>query len=68
VIWRIEDATPGVVRNFEEARSMVERDFRIVEADRLVSEMLARLRKEAKVKIFEERVTADLGRGGPWDD
>jgi len=68
VIWRIEDATPGVVRNFEEARSMVERDFRITEADRLVSEMLAKLRKEAKVRIFEERVTADLGRGGPWDD
>ena len=68
VIWRIDDAKPGVVRNFEEAREMVERDYRILEADRMVTELLEKLRKEAGVKIYEERMTADLGKGGPWED
>jgi hypothetical protein len=62
VIWKIDAATPGVVRNFDEARTMVERDFRILEADRLLTELLVRLRKEAEVKIYEDRVTTDLGR------
>jgi hypothetical protein len=68
VIWRIDTATAGVKRTFEQARDMVERDYRILEADRILKEKLAALRQAAHVKIFEDRVTLDLGKGGPWDE
>jgi len=66
VLWRIDAKTPGLKRNFEQAREMLERDYRINEAERLLGEKLAKLRKEAKVKLYPERVTADLGSGGKW--
>jgi hypothetical protein len=68
VIWRVDAATPPVKRDFTQARSMVERDFRTIESDRLLRARLDQLRKEAKVKLYPERITPDLGRGGPWDD
>lgn len=66
VLWRIESKTPGLKRTFEQAREMLERDYRINEAERLLGEKLVRLRKEAKVELHPERVTADLGAGGKW--
>ncbi len=68
VIWRIDARTPGVTRSFEQARTMVERDYRITEADRRLSARLAALRRGAHVRLFPERVTVDLGKGGPWGD
>jgi hypothetical protein len=68
VIWRVDSSTPAVKRTFEQARSMVERDYRILEADRILTAKLIALRQAAHVKIFEDRVTLDLGKGGPWDD
>jgi hypothetical protein len=47
---------------------MVERDYRIAEADRMLRAKLDALRTAAHVKIYEDRVTASLGRGGPWED
>ncbi len=67
VIFRIEAATPGVKRNFADARWMVERDFRIVEADRLLTEYLKAEKARRHVRYFEDRITPQLGRGGPWD-
>ena len=66
VLWRIEAKTPGLKRSFEQAREMVERDYRILEAERLLGEKLTKLRKQAKVELYPERVTADLGSGGKW--
>ena len=66
VLWRIDSKTPGLKRSFEEARPMVERDFRVLEADRLLDERLAKLRKEAHVKLYPEHVTEKLGSEGPW--
>jgi parvulin-like peptidyl-prolyl isomerase len=66
VLWRIDAKTPGLKRSFEEARSMVERDYRVLEADRLLDVRLAKLKKEAHVKLYPERVTEKLGSEGPW--
>lgn len=68
VLWRIDGKSPGLKRTFEQAREMVERDFRITEADRLLNVRLAKLRKEAHVKLFPERVTVKLGADGPWGE
>jgi hypothetical protein len=66
VLWRIDAKTPGLKRSFEEARSMVERDYRVLEADRLLDVRLAKLKKEAHVKLYPERITEKLGSEGPW--
>lgn len=66
VLWRIDGKSPGLKRSFEQAREMVERDFRIQEADRLLDIRLAKLRKNARVRMFPERVTSTLGSDGPW--
>jgi peptidyl-prolyl cis-trans isomerase C len=68
VLWRIDAKTPGLKRSFEEARSMVERDYRVLEADRLLDVRLAKLKKEAHVKLYPERITEKLGSEGPWDN
>jgi hypothetical protein len=68
VVWLIEGKTPGVIRTLDQAREWVERDYRIVEGDRILRELLAGLRTEAHAKIFEDRVTEDLGSGGDWGD
>ena len=49
-------------------REWVDRDYRILEGERVLEERLAELRKKAKAKIFAERVTRDLGSGGDWGD
>ena len=67
VLWRIDAKTPAVKRSFEDARDLLERDFRVLEGERLLNERLAKLRKEAHVKMYLDRVTATLGAGGPWD-
>ncbi len=66
VIWKINRHDPGRKRTFEEAREWVDRDYRIVESDRLLEEHLEKLRKQAKVQVFDERVTPELGVGGAW--
>jgi len=68
VIWRIDTSTPALKRSFEAARTMVERDYRTVESDRILRARLDGLRTAAHVKLFEDRVTLDLGKGGPWDE
>lgn len=61
VLWKIEASSPEVRRTFEQAHEMVERDWRIVESERLLTERLAAMRKAAKVKTFPERVDAAIG-------
>lgn len=68
VIWRVEKRTPGKVRTFEEAREWVDRDYRIVEADRMLAADLVEMRKRYGVKVYEDRVTDALGAGGAWGD
>jgi len=68
VIWRIDASTPAVTRSYEGAKDMVERDYRVVEADRILRAKLDGLRAAAHVKLYEDRVTTTLGRGGPWED
>jgi len=68
VIWRIDAATPGLKRTFEQARPMLERDFRILEADRILAGRLEVMRKAAHVRFYPERLTATLGADGPWGD
>jgi len=68
VIWRVDAAAPAVNRTFEQARDMVDRDYRILEAEKLLTAKLAKLRAKAQVKVYAERMTADLGAGGPWED
>jgi parvulin-like peptidyl-prolyl isomerase len=67
VIWRIDAADPGIERTFAEARSMVERDYRIMESDRMLQRKLAALRAKAHAKVYKERVSPNLGFGGSWD-
>jgi hypothetical protein len=67
VLWRIDAKTPAIKRSFEDAHDLLERDFRVIEAERILNERLVKLRKEMHVKLYAERVTADLGKGGPWD-
>ena len=66
VIWRIDAKTPGMKRTFDQARDMVERDYKVLEAERILEEKLVGLRKEAHVKMYPERITADLGADGMW--
>jgi parvulin-like peptidyl-prolyl isomerase len=66
-LWRIESARPGVKRSFEDARWMVERDYKILEADRLLTAWLDGLKKSLHVEYYDDRITPTLGRGGPWD-
>lgn len=66
-LWRIEAARPGVKRTFEDARWMVERDYKILEADRLLTAWLDGLKKSLHVEYYDDRITPMLGRGGPWD-
>jgi len=68
VLWKIDAGEPEVRRSFEEARAMVERDYRTIESERLISEKLAELRKLAKVRFFPERLDAAVGGAGPWPD
>jgi hypothetical protein len=68
VLWRIDAKTAGLRRTFEQARDMLERDYKTLEAERILQSKLAELRKEAKVKLYPERVTADLGAHGQWGD
>jgi hypothetical protein len=68
VLWRIDGKTPGLKRSFADARPMLERDFKILEADRLLQLRLEQLRKEAHVKLYPERVTPRLGAEGPWGE
>jgi hypothetical protein len=68
VIWRVDRHDAGKKRTFEEAREWVERDYRIVESDRMLAEHLVQLRKQAHVRYFDERVTETLGAGGAWGD
>jgi parvulin-like peptidyl-prolyl isomerase len=67
VIWRVDRQIPGKVRTLAEAREWVERDFRVIEGERILEAHLAELRKKANARIYEERVTAELGTGGMWD-
>jgi hypothetical protein len=67
VIWRVDSALPGVERTFEAAEALVERDYRVIEADKALRAKLDELRKKAHVQIYEDRMTAQLGQGGPWD-
>lgn len=66
VLWRIEAKSPGKVRTLDEAREWVERDYRTIEGERRLEEHLAGLRKKAHVRTFDDRVTEQLGAGGPW--
>ncbi|MEP7027709.1 MAG: peptidylprolyl isomerase [Candidatus Eisenbacteria bacterium] len=68
VIWRIDSATPGQKRTFEQARPMLERDFRVLEADRILTARLEKIQKAAHVRMFPERLTTQLGADGPWGD
>lgn len=68
VIWKTEAMSPGTIRTLDQAREWVERDYRIIEGERILEEHLARLRKQAKVRLFDERITAELGAGGSWGD
>ena len=67
VIWRIDASTPALKRSYEAAKTMIERDYRTLESDRILRERLDALRSAAHVRIFEDRVTLDLGKNGPWD-
>lgn len=68
VLWRIETKNPGKKRTLAEAREWVERDLRTIEGERLLQVHLAELRKKANVRMYPERVTTELGRGGDWGD
>ena len=67
VIWRVDASTPALKRSYEAAKTMIERDYRTLESDRILRERLDALRSAAHVRIFEDRVTLDLGKNGPWD-
>ena len=66
VIWKVEAMKPGVVRTLDEAREWVVRDYKAVEGEKVLTELLAGLREKAKAKIYLDRVTLELGRGGDW--
>jgi peptidyl-prolyl cis-trans isomerase C len=70
VLWKIEVNEPEVKRTFEEARAMVERDYRTMESERLLKAKLADLRSRAKVRLFPERIDAALlaAPEGMWPD
>lgn len=66
VIWKIEGRKPGVERTFEQAREWVERDYKAIEGEKILGEVLEGMREKAKAKIYLERVTLDLGTGSEW--
>ena len=68
VLWKIDDKTPEVRRSFEEARSMVDRDYRTIEGERILAARLEAMRKAAHVRTFPERIDAALAEGGVWGD
>ncbi len=68
VLWKIEKKEPEIRRAYEEARPMVERDWRISESERLLVARLAALREAAHVQMFPERVDAAIGDGGIWPE
>jgi hypothetical protein len=67
-IWKVEGTRPGKKRTFEEAREWVERDYLAIEGEKVLKAHLEELRSRAKVKLYPERVTLELGRGGAWGD
>jgi hypothetical protein len=68
VIWRVEATKPGKKRTLDEAREWVVRDYKTIEGEKVLEKMLEELRKEAKAKIYLDRVTLELGTGGDWGD
>ena len=68
VIWRTESRSPGKKRTLDEAREWVERDFKAIEGEKLLNALLLDLRRKAKAKLYPERVSLELGRGGAWGD
>lgn len=66
VLWRTEARTPGKKRTLDEAREWVERDYRTIEGEKILEAHLAELRKKAKARFFNERITETLGADGPW--
>jgi len=67
VVWKVEASAPGMKRTFAQAREMVERDYRIVEADRMLTDYLAAEKARRHLVLYNDRVTPTLGHGGPWD-
>lgn len=61
VLWRIDRASPALKRTYELARDWVVRDYRTAESERILKEQLVELRRQANVRVFDERVTATLG-------
>jgi hypothetical protein len=61
IIWRIDRSYPGLKRTFDLARDWVVRDYRIVEGERILKEILAQLRESAHVQLFADRITPYLG-------
>ena len=67
-IWKVENKLPGKKRTFEDAREWVERDYRTIEGEKLLKTHLAELWKKANARVYPERVTLEMGRGGDWGD
>ncbi|MEO6462692.1 MAG: peptidyl-prolyl cis-trans isomerase [Candidatus Eisenbacteria bacterium] len=68
VLWRIETKNPGKKRTLAEAREWAERDLKTIEGEKLLQAHLAELRKKANVRLYPDRITDELGRGGDWGD
>jgi hypothetical protein len=64
VVWRVDARHPAVKRSYEDAATMVERDWRIVESERMLNQLLDRLRREAHVQVYRDHIAPDLGGAG----